>query len=69
VVRLRLVPAGLKVVDEVIAVRRAELERLVTQAADWWRPGVINALHAFAEAAAEQPEPSGGWAGQLSTRK
>ena len=56
VVRLRLTPAGERLVRRVIERRRADLIELVAATADRWKPGVIRALHAFAEAAGEMPE-------------
>jgi DNA-binding MarR family transcriptional regulator len=66
VVRVRLTPAGQDVVEEVLNRRRAELERLVAATADLWRPAVIDALTAFAEAAGEIGEQDWwlGWAAQ-----
>ena len=56
VVELRLTRAGHAVVEEVLARRRAELERLVAATAGLWEPSVTWALTAFAEAAGEMPE-------------
>ena len=56
VVQLRLTPAGLRLVDEVISRRQADLAELVAATADLWKPAVTRALRAFAEAAGEMPE-------------
>jgi DNA-binding MarR family transcriptional regulator len=68
VVRLRLTPAGLRLVDEVIGRRRADLAELVAATADRWKPSVTRALRAFAEAAGEMPEQGWwlGWAHDLA---
>ena len=57
VVRLRLTAKGHDIVETVVARRRAQLEELVAATADRWQPAVIEALHAFAAAAGEVPEP------------
>jgi len=56
VVRLRLTRAGHDIVEEVMAHRRAELERIVAETAGVWQPAVTGALTAFAAAAGEMPE-------------
>jgi DNA-binding MarR family transcriptional regulator len=56
VVHLRLTAPGHAVVTQVIAGRKAELERLVAATANMWGPKVIAALTAFATAAGEMPE-------------
>ncbi|MFE9657192.1 MarR family winged helix-turn-helix transcriptional regulator [Micromonospora sp. NPDC006431] len=56
VVRLRLTPAGLALVQEVIRRRRAELSRIVAATSAYWQPTVTEALTAFATAAGELPE-------------
>jgi DNA-binding MarR family transcriptional regulator len=64
VVRLRLTPAGIRLVEKVIGRRRADLAALVAATADRWKPDVIQALRAFATAAGEMPEQEWwlGWA-------
>ena len=64
VVRIRLTRAGHDVVEQVMARRRADLERLVAETADLWRPEVTTALTAFARAAGEVGEHDWwlGWA-------
>ncbi|GAA0727067.1 MarR family transcriptional regulator [Dactylosporangium roseum] len=64
VVRVRLTRAGHDVVEQVMARRRADLERLVAETADLWQPPVTAALTAFAEAAGEVGEQDWwlGWA-------
>jgi DNA-binding MarR family transcriptional regulator len=57
IVRLRLTPAGRRLVDEVTGRRRDELAAIVAATAEHWPPAVTAALHAFAEAAGEVPEP------------
>jgi len=56
VVRLRLTRAGHDIVEQVVARRRAELERIVAATAGVWQPAVTEALTAFAAAAGEMPE-------------
>jgi DNA-binding MarR family transcriptional regulator len=56
VVRLRLTRAGHAVVEQVMARRRGELERIVAETAGVWQPAVTEALTAFAAAAGEMPE-------------
>lgn len=56
VVRLRVTPAGQRLVAEVIRRRREELARIVAATADYWQPAVTEALAAFAAAAGEVPE-------------
>ena len=56
VVRVRLPPAGRDVVEQVMDRRRTELERLVAETAELWRPEVTAALTAFARAAGEVGE-------------
>ncbi|MFG2037868.1 MarR family winged helix-turn-helix transcriptional regulator [Dactylosporangium sp. NPDC048998] len=56
VVRIRLTQAGRNIVEQVMARRRAELERIVAATADLWRTAVTEALTAFAEAAGELDE-------------
>ncbi|GAA2585166.1 MarR family transcriptional regulator [Dactylosporangium fulvum] len=64
VVRVRLTRAGHDVVEQVMARRRADLERLVAETAHLWQPPVTEALTAFAEAAGEVGEQDWwlGWA-------
>jgi len=56
VVRLRLTRAGHDIVEQVVARRRGELERIVAATAGVWQPAVTEALTAFAAAAGEMPE-------------
>ncbi|SCF14169.1 DNA-binding transcriptional regulator, MarR family [Micromonospora viridifaciens] len=56
VVLLRLTPAGLALVQEVIRRRRTELSRIVAATSAYWQPAVTEALTAFAAAAGEVPE-------------
>jgi DNA-binding MarR family transcriptional regulator len=56
VVRLRLTRAGHDIVEQVVAHRRDELERIVAATAGVWQPAVTEALTAFAAAAGEMPE-------------
>ena len=64
VVRVRLTRAGRDVVEQVMHRRRTELERLVAETAELWRPEVTAALTAFARAAGEVGEQDWwlGWA-------
>jgi len=64
VVQLRLTRAGHDIVESVMAKRRAELERIVSETASLWQPAVTEALTAFATAAGEMPEQEWwmGWA-------
>nr|WP_296064553.1 MarR family transcriptional regulator [uncultured Actinoplanes sp.] len=64
-VRLRLTDAGRDVVEQVLARRRSELQRLVDATANLWQPAVTEALTAFAQAAGEPDEQDWwlGWAG------
>jgi DNA-binding MarR family transcriptional regulator len=56
VVQVRLTPTGRNVVERVLTLRRAELERLAAETADLWQPAVTEALTAFAEAVGEVSE-------------
>jgi DNA-binding MarR family transcriptional regulator len=60
---LSLTPAGRRVVDEVTASRRRDIRRIVSRVPRELRPGLVQALQAFADAAGEVPEQSGsqGW--------
>ncbi|WP_240942571.1 MarR family winged helix-turn-helix transcriptional regulator [Planosporangium thailandense] len=64
-VHLTLTPAGRTLVNEVTRQRRAQLARIVAATAEEWPPEVARALHAFAVAAGEAPEPRWwlGWPG------
>jgi len=52
-VRVGATPAGRRAVERVMGRRRSELERIVGATGDLWRPEVITALTAFAEAVGE----------------
>jgi DNA-binding MarR family transcriptional regulator len=56
VIRLRLTAAGRELVEAVIRRRREELSRIVAATSAYWRPGVTEALTAFAAAVGELPE-------------
>ena len=56
VVRLRLTRAGHDIVEQVVARRGVERERIVAATAGIWQPAVTEALTAFAAAAGEMPE-------------
>ena len=55
---LSLTPAGRRVVDEVSASRRRDIRRIVSRVPRDLRPGLVQALQAFADAAGEVPEQS-----------
>lgn len=56
-IRLALTPKGQRIVTAVTRQRRTEINRIITAMPTDSRRELINALHAFAEAAGE-PEPS-----------
>ncbi len=54
-VSVRLTAPGVRLVDEVTRVRRAEIRRIVARIPSGRREGVVSAFMAFAEAAGEVP--------------
>jgi DNA-binding MarR family transcriptional regulator len=66
VVRLTLTPTGAQLVKKVIRRRRHDISRIVAATAEYWRPEVNDALHAFAAAVGEVPEQEW-WLGWAST--
>jgi DNA-binding MarR family transcriptional regulator len=56
-IRLHLTPAGRTLVEQVHRHRREELRSIVEATAEHWHPALAEALHAFAAAAGETPEP------------
>lgn len=59
-IKVHLTDSGNQLIDEVMARRRAEIERILDHLPARGRNTVLAALLAFAEAAGEAPEP--GWA-------
>jgi len=55
-VQVRATPAGRQIVAQVMDRRRADLQRVVEATSSLWRPEVITALTAFAEAVGETEE-------------
>jgi DNA-binding MarR family transcriptional regulator len=64
-VRLHLTQAGRALVAQVHQHRREELQSIVEVTAEHWHPALAEALHAFAAAAGESPEPDW-WLGESS---
>lgn len=52
-VQVRVTPGGRQIVEQVMTRRRADLQRIVDTTSGLWRPEVVTALTAFAEAAGE----------------
>jgi DNA-binding MarR family transcriptional regulator len=61
-VRIALTAAGRGVVEQVIARRRSDLERIVGETTAHWGPAVVGALTAFAAAVGE-PDERDWWLG------